>query len=150
MSDTTIERLLESKGRDVYTIGTTATVFETMQMMTERRAGCLIVCFRDGRIAGIVSERDCLRRVVLRNLSPRKVAVRAIMTPAKALVTATPDETLDRCMQVMTEHRIRHLPVLGAGGKLAGLVSIGDVVKHLCSEQGLLIQNLEQYITGSN
>src|SRR5947209_7327119 len=113
---TTVGRVLEHKGADVWTIGPDASVYDAIAMMAEREVGALPVLEGD-RLAGIISERDYARKVILKGRSSKDTQVRDIMTPG--VVTVTPDDTIERCMDLMTEYHIRHLPVL-RDGRLAG------------------------------
>ncbi|MDZ4198055.1 MAG: CBS domain-containing protein, partial [Kiritimatiellia bacterium] len=143
---TPVSDLLTSKGNQVVTISPTATVFEAITLMAEKSIGALPVVNRAGKIAGILSERDCFRKVILVEKAPRDTAVRDIMS--RKVTYVNPDRTVDECMHIMTEKKIRHLPVLD-GEKLVGLISIGDCVKFLVSQQDQMIHNLEKYIEGS-
>jgi IMP dehydrogenase len=115
--------------------------------MDEKNIGSLLVLNAHGKIAGIFAERDCFRKVILLDKSPRDVLVKTAMT--KKVIYASPDTTVDECMALMTQKRIRHLPVLDADEKVVGIISIGDLVKFMASEQDALIRNLEKYIEGS-
>ena len=138
----TVKQLLEGKTIRLLSISPDASVFEALQLMAAKDVGALVVL--DGeRLAGIFSERDYARKVVLVGKFSKETAVREIMT-AKVLCVR-PEQTVDQCMALMTEHRIRHLPVLD-GSKVIGVISIGDVVKELLSEQQVIISQLESYI----
>ncbi len=139
----TVEHLLRAKGTDIWSIDVDATVYEALQLMAEKNLGALVV-FEQGELAGIVSERDYARKVILLDRESRDTAVRNIMTAE--VITVSPTQTVTECMEMMTEHRIRHLPVV-QDGKLQGVISIGDVVKGVIAEQEALILQLEQYIT---
>jgi CBS domain-containing protein len=141
----TIETLLGKKGRDVYFVTPDASVYEAIEMMSDRRVGALVV-LDAGRLAGIVSERDYARKVVLQGRHSRETAVGEIMT--RDVVTVTPEQTVDECMRLMTDRRIRHLPVL-AGDRVVGVISIGDLVKWIISAQEATIHQLSSYIAGS-
>jgi CBS domain-containing protein len=143
---TPVAELLAAKTRTLITLSPTAPVFEAIQLMAEKSIGALPILNKAGKIAGILSERDCFRKVILLEKSPHDVLVRDVMS--KKVTYVTPDRTVEECMQIMTERKIRHLPVL-EGDRLLGILSIGDCVKFLVSEQGLMIQNLEKYIEGS-
>lgn len=140
----TVGLLLDAKGRDVWTIGPDATVYEALQLLAEKNVGALVVV-EDAKVCGIMSERDYARKIILVDRDSRSTLVREIMT--SEVRTVTRDETVSECMETMTEHHIRHLPVV-EDGQLVGLVSVGDVVKAVMAEQAFLIQQLEQYITG--
>jgi CBS domain-containing protein len=144
--NTPISDLLTTKGSDVVTVSPSATVFDAIKLMAEKSIGALPVVNRTGKIAGIFSERDCFRKVILAEKSAHETLVRDIMSRKVTYVTR--DRTVEECMQIMTQNKIRHLPVL-EGDKLVGLISIGDCVKFMVTEQNLMIQNLEKYIEGS-
>jgi CBS domain-containing protein len=139
-----IRDILSNKGGAVWTISPDETVFAALQMMAEKNVGALLVT-RDDKLIGIISERDYSRKVVLLGRSSRKTAVREILSGR--VVHVSPDNTVDECLRLMTEHRIRHLPVLD-GAKIAGVVSIGDLVNWIISAQNSAIHQLETYITG--
>ncbi len=136
--------ILKEKGRDVWTIGPQATVFDALALMAERNVGAVLV-MESGRLAGIISERDCARKLDIKGRSSSSTLVSEIMTGT--VVYVHPEQTLEECMGLMTARRIRHLPVL-EGDTLVGVVSIGDVVKAVIAEQGFLIEQLTNYITG--
>lgn len=141
----TVMQVLQGKSNQAtYTITPQATVLEAISLMADKGIGALIVAEGD-RMVGIVSERDYARKVVLMERSSYNTLVRDIMTSAVLAVTA--DETTERCMAIMTEKRMRHLPVL-SGDNIIGIVSIGDLVKEVISEQQQIIEHLEQYIRG--
>jgi len=139
-----VSDILETKGHDVLEIGSAATVLDAVTRMVEGNVGSLLV-MEGERLVGIVTERDYLREIVLKGRTSKATEVRAIMTTE--LVCVGPNDSIDECMAVMTEKRIRHLPVL-EHGQLAGLVSIGDVVKQLSKDQKAQIRYLTDYITG--
>lgn len=145
--NTPINQLLMQKGRDIVTISPQTSVFEAIQLMDQKNIGSLLVLNAHGKIAGIFAERDCFRKVVLADKSPRDVLVKSVMT--KKVVYASPENTVDDCMAMMTQKRIRHLPVIDAQERILGMISIGDLVKFVASEQDALIRNLEKYIEGS-
>lgn len=141
----TAKRILASKkDGTVYTIGPDATVYDAVKLMAEKGIGGLLVTEGE-RIAGIVTERDYARKIILMGRASKETRVREIMT-AKVLYVR-PDQTSEECMAIMTENRVRHLPVLD-DGKLVGLLSIGDLVKDIISEQRFTIEQLEHYIRG--
>ena len=140
----TVQQLLDTKGREVFTVAPDASVFDALELMAAREIGALLV-MEDSKPVGLVSERDYARKVILKGRSSRELRVREIMTGK--VVCARPDETLEECMAVMTDKRVRHLPVLDRG-KVAGLVSIGDLVKAIIAEQQFVIEQLESYISG--
>jgi len=142
----TVNRLyeiLEEKGGDVFEIDGDASVFEAVQLMVEMNAGSLLVT-EGGEITGIVTERDYLRRVTLEGRTERQTAVREIMS--SPLIVATPETSIDECMALMTDRRIRHVPIVEEG-RVVGLVSIGDLVKFKSKLQTFEIQYLTNYIT---
>jgi CBS domain-containing protein len=138
-----VAKVLEGKGSEVLTIDAEATVFEAIKRMVEANVGALLVT-AGGRVAGIVTERDYLRRVTLEGRTEEETLVREIMT--SPLVYVTPDTSVDECMAVMTERRIRHLPVFADGRDLVGVVSIGDLVKFKSAEQDFQLRFLTEYI----
>lgn len=141
---TTTKLYLQRKGNQVWSTHPDATVFEALRSMAEKDIGALLV-MESGQVVGIFSERDYARKVILEGKSSKETLVREIMTPQ--VVCVTPQHTIEECMAVMTEKRIRHLPVLEAG-EVVGVISIGDVVKSIISEQEFVIEQLTNYITG--
>ena len=141
-TEVTVETLLNTKGRTVWSVAPDATVFAAVQEMAARNVGSLLV-MEGSRLVGIVSERDYARKIVLHGKNSRTTPVSEILTPAVHHVT--PHSTLGECMALMTDKRIRHLPVI-EHGELIGLLSIGDLVKEVISEQQFLISQLESYI----
>jgi len=140
-----VAQILKSKPDPiVHTIAPTASVFDAVTLMAQKNIGALIVTERDD-IVGIITERDYARKIVLMARASKDTPVHDIMTASVMYVR--PDQTTEECMALMTENRLRHLPVL-EGGKLIGLVSIGDLVKDIISEQRFIIEQLEHYITG--
>jgi CBS domain-containing protein len=140
----TVAHLLAHKGSDVWTIAPDATVFEALQLMASKNVGALAVVDR-GRLARIISERDYTRKGVLHDRRSSETLVRQIMTAE--VLTVTRSHTIGECMALMTNRRIRHLPVV-EDEALLGLVSIGDVVKILIADQEHTIEQLERYMTG--
>ena len=141
----TVRQLLGGKGDLVHTIGPDESVLDALKAMAEHDIGALVVV-EDGSVVGLLSERDYARKVILKGRFSKDVRVREIMT--STVVCVGPGQRIDACMSLMTTRRVRHLPVLEAG-QLAGLVSIGDVVKAIIEEQQFEIEQLEHYITGS-
>lgn len=140
----TVARLLASKGHDIWTIAPNATVYDAIALMAERGIGGLLVM--DGaQLVGIVTERDYARKVILRDRSSRDTPVSTIMS--SDIVTVRPDHTIEACMALMTDKRIRHLPVV-QDGRVIGILSIGDLVKFIIADREQLIEQLEGYITG--
>lgn len=142
---TTVGQLVSRKGNEVFSTQSDATVFEALELMAEKEIGSLLV-FAGEKLAGVFSERDYARKVILKGKSSRDTRVWEIMT--ENVVYVRPDQTMADCMALMTDKRIRHLPVLDEG-EVVGVISIGDVVKEIISEQEFVIGQLENYITGS-
>jgi CBS domain-containing protein len=140
----TINEILQQKGNVAWDISPDATVFEAIQKMAEKNIGALLVIER-GKLVGIISERDYTRKVALKGRSSKEARVREILSGR--VMAVTPNHSVEECMRLMTEHRIRHLPVL-EGDKIAGVVSIGDLVNWIISAQSTTIRQLETYITG--
>jgi len=140
-----ISTVLKSKGREVYTTGPSTSVYDALATMAQHGVGALLV-MEGGRLLGVVSERDYARKVILQGRSSRDTAVSEIMTPD--LITVTPRDTIDHCMKLMTEARIRHLPVLEERD-VVGIVSLGDLVKWIIDAQEAEIQHLHAYIAGT-
>ena len=136
--------LLRAKGREVYTVSPSATVYDAVDRMVRHNVGSLLVTESD-EIHGIITERDYLREIVLKGRTSHETQVREVMTTR--IVCVGPVDTIEGCMAIMTEKRIRHLPVV-EDGRLAGLISIGDVVKRLSMDQKAEIRYLTDYITG--
>ncbi len=140
----TVAQLLDTKSRDVWSISPQATVYDAIKEMAERKVGALAVV-EDDTLAGIVSERDYARKVILQHRSSRDTPVSAIMTDK--VVYVRPEQSLEDCMALMTAKHIRHLPVM-QDDRLVGMLSIGDLVKSILADKELLIEQLEGYITG--
>lgn len=140
-----VSNLLDSKGSDVLTVDPEATIRVAIEQMAEISAGTALI-MENGAVVGIISERDVMRKVLLKGKRLHEVKVREIMTTD--LTTITPETPLEDCMKLITDKRIRHLPVL-RDGKLCGIISIGDVVKYLIVEKDFKIKNLETYISGA-
>lgn len=138
----TISQLLETKGHDVFHIAPAASVFDAIEMMATRGIGALLV-LEQCRLAGIISERDYARKVILRGRASKSTSVGEIMTAP--VITAPSRLTIEEGMAVMTERRIRHLPIVDAG-QLCGMVSVGDLVKAIIAEQQFVISQLQNYI----
>lgn len=144
-STTKIRAILEQKGGDVYAVTPKTTVFDAIAKMAEKGVGALLVMDGDS-LQGVVSERDYTRKVILKGRSSREALVEEIMT--RDVITASPEITVAEGMRLMTDHRIRHLPLV-SGGRVVGVVSIGDLVKAIISEQEETIAHLTNYIAGS-
>ena len=137
-----VRQLLDRKGREVFSIAPDAPVLEGIRLMAERHVGALLVMQGD-ELSGIVSERDYARKVILMGRSSADTPVRQIMSTP--VLTVQPEATVEKCMQLMTEHRVRHLPVV-EGRRVVGMVSIGDLVKAVIADQQQQIEQLESYI----
>jgi CBS domain-containing protein len=139
-----ISSVLHHKGSQVWTVAPDATVFDAIQMMADKNVGALLVM--DGvRLVGVISERDYTRKVALKGKSSKQTPVREILSPQCPSVR--PGDTIEDCMRKMTEHRVRHLPVV-EGDRVTGVVSIGDLVNWIISAQDTTIRQLENYIAG--
>jgi CBS domain-containing protein len=140
-----VEGILKIKGNQVWSLSPEATVFDAIALMAEKGVGALAVT--DGpRLVGMISERDYARKVILQGKHSKDVRVREIMSAP--VITVTSDHSVEECMRIATDHHIRHLPVLD-GDRLAGMVSIGDLVKSIISQQAETIHHLTSYISGS-
>jgi CBS domain-containing protein len=140
----TVNQLLRDKGSQIFSVAPTDSVLRAIEIMATRHVGALLV-MDQGTLAGIISERDYARKVILKNRSSHDTPVSEIMTsPA---ITVGPMETVHHCMQMMTEGRFRHLPVVESG-RVLGMLSIGDLVKAVIQEQSAQIEQLERYIAG--
>lgn len=144
MNTTPLQRLLRTKGTSVITTAPDATVYDAIATMVDHNVGAIVVT-DDGALTGIFTERDYLRRIVLQGRTSKTTAVRTVMTAD--VITATPDTTVETALAIMTEARCRHLPVL-VEGRLAGVVSIGDCVKHLLRDAESDLDSLQGYVTG--
>ena len=140
----TIEVIMNQKNRQVWSIQPDATVYDAVALMAEKNIGALVVV-ENGNLVGIVSERDYTRKVMLRGKRSRETLVREIMSTQ--LTTVDPKQSVDDCLRSMTEKRIRHLPVV-KDGEICGVISIGDLVKHVISAQSATLDQLERYISG--
>jgi len=139
-----VSKLLEKKGKELISVSPDTGIRDAISRMAEKSAGTALVM--DGnRLVGIFSERDFIRKIYLKDKCGKGVKVSEIMSTG--LTTVTADTTLERCMEIMTEKRIRHLPVLD-GERVAGIVSIGDIVKYMVQEKEFVIKNLQSYISG--
>lgn len=140
----TVKQVLETKGHQIWSITSNKTVFDALKMMAAKETGALLVVDND-KLVGILTERDYARKVVLKGASSLKIMVRDIMTTRIPYVT--PENTVDECLALMTDKRLRHLPVM-ENDQLIGILSIGDLVKATISKQKFHIHQLENYITG--
>jgi CBS domain-containing protein len=140
----TVSQMLRVKGSEVFSVAPQDSVLHAIEVMATRHVGALLV-MSQGSLIGIISERDYARKVILKNRSSHDTPVSDIMTsPA---VSVTPEDTVHNCMQIMTERRFRHLPVV-KGGRVVGMLSIGDLVKAVIQDQTEQIEQLERYIAG--
>ena len=140
----TIRDVLKRKGQEVWSIHPDLSVYHAIEMMADRHVGALLVIV-DDKLVGIVSERDYARKVVLKGRSSKETRVQEIMT--SSVICVEPQYAVDECMRIMTDNRIRHLPVM-ENQKVIGIVSIGDLVNWIISAQDQTIQQLQDYITG--
>ena len=130
---------------EIFSVRPDAMVFEAIELMAEKNVGALLVMNGEA-LVGIISERDYTRKVFLRGKSSKETRVDEIMS--QNVCTTRPQDSIDECLRLMTERHIRHLPVVGDGGKVVGVISIGDLVKHVISCQSAAIAHLENYISG--
>ena len=140
-----IDSVLKLKGGQIWSVAPTATVYEAIEKMSAKGVGALLV-MADGRLAGMISERDYARKVILRDRSSKQTQVQEIMT--SPVVTVTPQHSVEECMRTMTENRIRHLPVVERD-KVVGIISIGDLVNWIISAHEETIGHLQSYIAGN-
>jgi CBS domain-containing protein len=140
----TISEILSLKGTDVWTVSPDTMVFDAIQLMADRNIGALLVT-EHGRLLGIMSERDYTRKIALKGKSSKQTPVREIISGK--VVSVNPSHTVEECMRLMTDHRVRHLPVL-CDNQILGIVSIGDLVNWIISAQNSAIHQLQTYITG--
>jgi CBS domain-containing protein len=139
-----VRQLLKTKGQEVWTISKDATILDALKIMADKQIGSLIV-LENKEVIGIFTERDHARKVGLMNKKPQETCVHEVMTAE--LVKVTPDHSVNECMELMTEKRVRHLPVF-QDGRIVGIISIGDVVKDIIEELQFLVTQLEKYIAG--
>ena len=139
----TVRDILKVKGIDVWCVEPDATVFDALQRMAEKEVGALVV-MQDAQVVGLISERDYARKVILHGRASPTTLVKEIMT--SHVVHTHLDQSIEECMAIVTDKRIRHLPVL-QDGKLIGIISIGDLVKAIIADQKFMIEQLERYIT---
>ena len=140
----TINSILKNKGREIWSVAPDSTVYDALALMADKEIGALLVVTGES-LVGVLSERDYARQVILKGRSSTNTLVRDIMTSDP--ITVTPQHTVEECMRIMTHHRIRHLPVMEQS-RLAGIVSIGDLVNAIISEQASTIDHLHTYIGG--
>ena len=139
----TVQQLLEVRPHDIWSVTTDSSVYEANKLMADKNVGALLV-LEAGKLVGILSERDCARKLILTGRYSKDTLVRDIMT--KEVIYARPERTIEECMVLMTEKHIRHLPVL-KDDQLIGIVSIVDIVKSIISEKEVIIEQLDHYIT---
>jgi CBS domain-containing protein len=140
-----VNSILRGKGNIIFTIPPETIVYNALEIMVEKNVSALLVMEND-KLAGIFTERDYARKVILKGKASKETKIGEIMT--RELITVSPETSLDSCMRLMTGKLIRHLPVV-ENGQLAGIISIGDVVKYIIEEQKFIIENMEHYITGT-
>ena len=140
----TINEILSNKGANVWSVSPDTTVFDAIQMMADKNVGALLVVQGD-KLVGIISERDYTRKVILQGKSSKQTAVKEILS--SHVVEVSPSHTVEECLRLMTDHRVRHLPVI-ENGKIIGVVSIGDLVNWIISAQSTTIHQLQTYIAG--
>jgi len=140
----TVNEVLKGKGREICTISPLATVFQALELMAEKDIGALPVV-QNGKLVGIFSERDYARKIILKGRASKDTTVSELMT--QTVFYVNPENTVDECMALMTSKQIRHLPVLDRD-RLAGIITLGDVVKRIISEQEFTIKELEKYVKG--
>ncbi|MEN1925756.1 CBS domain-containing protein [Luteimonas sp. MJ293] len=141
----TVRHVLEVKGHEVFAVDPDAAVIDAIRLMAQKQVGSLLV-MRAGALEGMLSERDYARKIVLEGLSSKTTPVREIMT--REVITVGLDDHVPHCMEIVTRQRIRHLPVVDAGGTVLGLVSIGDLVKAVIEDQQIELEQLHSYISG--
>lgn len=137
-----VRNIIQIKGSAVFSVEPDITVYNALELMFEKNIGALLVV-ENGKFVGIFTERDYARKLILKGKSSKETLIREIMTEHP--ITVTPDTSIEECMKIMTNKKIRHLPVM-EGEKLVALISVGDVVKFIIEEQKFIIENLEQYI----
>jgi CBS domain-containing protein len=140
-----VSMLLRQKGSDIYSLPSGASVYSAIEMMAEKRVGALLVV-DEGHLVGVISERDYARKVILKGRSSKDTFIREIMTPSP--ITIACDTSVEEAMRIMTENRIRHLPVVNSEGHVAGVLSLGDLVNWIVTSQDETIAHLEHYIAG--
>ena len=141
-----VKDVLRSKGRSLWSIGPSHTVYQAIEMMAVREIGALTVIDDQGKLAGIISERDYARKIILQGRSSSKTNVSEIMT--RKVITTHADMPVEACMELMTNHRVRHLPVVDGNDSPEGMISVGDLVKVIITEKDFQIEQLERYVRG--
>jgi len=142
----TVRNILQTKTNNKFSVTSYTIVYDALVLMYEKNVSALLVLEGD-KLAGIFTERDYARKVILRGKASKETLIAEIMTKKEDLITVSPDTSIDDCMRLMTNRFIRHLPVL-VEDNLIGIISIGDVVKFIINEQKFIIENMEHYITG--
>lgn len=140
---TTVQAILRQKSSDIVSVEGGCSVYDALQIMMDKNVSALLI-LENGKLSGIFTERDYARKIVLQGRSSKETRIRSVMTAG--LITVAPGEGIERCMQIMTEKRIRHLPVV-ADTKVIGIISIGDLVKQVIEEQQVTITQLQTYIS---
>ena len=144
----TVKDILKNKNqKEVWSVQPKTTVFEALALMGEKEIGALMVIDEKGKVAGIISERDYARKIILKGKTSKETAVKEIMTPGDQMYTVKPETSVDDCMVLITGKHIRHIPVFD-NEKFVGIISIGDIVKSIIAEQEMLIEHLSNYIAG--
>ena len=142
-----VRDILKNKKKDVWTINSKDTIFNALVILKEKEIGALIVIDENGKIVGLLSERDYARKVILKGKSSKNTLVEELMTKIENVHIVKPENTIDECMVIVTGKHVRHLPVF-EGTQFIGIISIGDIVKEKISEQEFLIEQLSEYIAG--
>ena len=140
---TNVKKILARKGREIWHINPDDTVYNAIKLMEDKEIGALVVLYA-GTVIGIISERDYARKVILKSRSSKETKVKEIMT--RQVYYTSPEQDIEECLAVMTNRRVRHLPVI-QNGKIVGMISIGDVVKEIISEQRFMIEQLEHTLS---
>ncbi len=140
-----VRNILQAKGGAIFSVEPTITVYKAIELMSEKNISSLLITEKEGKLLGIFTERDYARKLILRGKSSKDTLIKELMTENP--VTVASDSSIEDCMKVMTSKYVRHLPVVD-NGKIAGMVSMGDVVRFIMNEQKGIIEDLEQYITG--
>ena len=138
-----VRNIIQTKGKAVFSVSSNTTVYNALELMLEKSIGALLIVDKE-KFVGIFTERDYARKLILKGKSSKETLIREVMTEHP--ITVTCDNSIEDCMKIMTDKKIRHLPVM-ENGQLIGLISVGDVVKFIIEEQKFIIENLEQYIS---